>query len=140
MRLMHQNVISSLKTKMGKNYKCGDAASRRLSEVIEWNSATCIMKEKDRYRRMVAVCRVKQQDLNKQHIMEGLVLEYQRYSNDYVEVGNETRNRNVGMCQEEFIKPSVWRKGKRLGTGKSARSRNCLIKRNSSVREKIFRI
>ena len=76
MRSMHQNVIGYLKTKMGKNYQCGDAASRRLSEMIEWNSAACIMKEKDRYRRMVAVYRVKQQDLNKQHIMEGLVLEY----------------------------------------------------------------
>ena len=120
------------KDKIGNSYRCGNAATRRLSKAIGWNSATCEVRDKDRYRRLVAVCKVKEQDLNRQLVMEGLALAYRRYSRDYVEAEKEARKRNVGMWQGEFVKPWDWRKGKRLATGKPATSGNCLIKGNIS--------
>ena len=82
-----------------------NTATRRLSKAIGWNSATCEVRDKDRYGRLVAVCKVKEQDLNRQLVMEGLALAYRRYSRDYVEAEKEARKRNVGMWQKEFVKP-----------------------------------
>ena len=120
------------KDKIGNSYRCGNAATRRLSKAIGWNSATCEVRDKDRYGRLVAVCKVKEQDLNRQLVMEGLALAYRRYSRDYVEAEKEARKRNVGMWQGEFVKPWDWRKRKRLATNKPATSGNCLIKGNIS--------
>jgi len=128
------------KDKIGNSYRCGNAATRRLSKAIGWNSATCEVRDKDRYGRLVAVCKVKEQDLNRQLVMEGLALAYRRYSRDYVEAEKEARKRNVGMWQGEFVKPWDWRKGKRLATDKPATSGNCLIKGNISNSGKIYHI
>jgi len=67
------------KDKIGNSYRCGNAATRRLSKAIGWNSATCEVRDTDRYGRLVAVCKVKEQDLNRQLVMEGLALAYRRY-------------------------------------------------------------
>jgi endonuclease YncB( thermonuclease family) len=128
------------KDKKGKSYGCGDAATRRLSKIIGWNSATCKVKDKDRYGRLVAVCSVKELDLNRQLVKEGLALAYLQYSHDYVGAEKEARKNNVGLWQGEFVKPWGWRKGKRLATDKPASSENCLIKGNIGSSGKIYHI
>jgi len=58
----------------------------------------------------------------------------------HVEAEKKACTRNVGIWPGEFIKFWNWLKGKRLYTGKAARSENCLIKGNISVRGKIYHI
>ena len=68
----------------------------------------------DRYGRAIAVCSIKQKDINEQLVEEGLALAYRQYSKDYVLAEKIARRAKKGLWQGHFIKPWDWRKGKRL--------------------------
>lgn len=118
----------------GKSYRCGTSATLALARRIGNRSVSCDERDKDRYGRVVAVCRAGGEDLNGWLVSEGLALAYQRYSTDYVGQERAAREARRGLWRGEFVKPWQWRKGKRMAGEKAADAApgTCRIKWNIS--------
>lgn len=97
----------------GTNYNCGQRASRTLSNKIGGSAVSCERKDIDRYGRIVAVCRIGDEDLNGWLVYEGHAVAYTRYSFRYVpeEVGARLAGR--GIWAGTFTTPENWRHGRR---------------------------
>ena len=75
---------------------------------------TCREKDRDRYRRIVAVCYLGPKDLNAFMVSEGWALAYRRYSMDYVDDEEAAKSERKGIWRGEFVPPWKWRNMMRL--------------------------
>ncbi len=123
----------------GELWICGGLARLRLEERISQRRVVCVEKDRDRYGRIVAVCRAGGKDLNAWMVSEGWALAYRRYSEAYVDEEAGAKAARVGVWRGDFVPPWDWRRGKRLppiaaqDTRRSAANRgNCHIKGNVS--------
>ena len=64
----------------------------------------------DRYKRLIAICYVGNQDINAEMVRQGWALAYSRYSKDYVDDENAARIARKGLWQGEFVPPWEWRR------------------------------
>ena len=121
-----------------KSYRCGTSATLALARRIGNRSVSCEERDRDRYGRVVAVCRAGGEDLNGWLVSEGLALAYRRYSADYVGHEQAARDARRGLWRGEFVKPWQWRKGKRMAGEKTAGAApgSCRIKGNISRKGK----
>lgn len=62
----------------GKAYRCGQRAALALSDKIGRRAVSCEPRDKDRYGRVVAICRAGSTDLNAWLVTEGLAITYRR--------------------------------------------------------------
>jgi endonuclease YncB( thermonuclease family) len=99
--------------KDGKQYRCGQQAALALSEKIGRASIRCEQRDIDRYKRIVAVCRLNDIDLNSWMVRQGYAVAYRRYSMDYVTVEEVARSERRGVWAGEFTLPWLWRRGQR---------------------------
>lgn len=117
----------------GKTWRCGQRAALALSEKIRSHVLTCDPRDRDRYGRIVAVCRAGGEDLNAWLVAEGWALAYRAYSQDYAPQEASAQSARRGVWAGEFVKPWEYRRGVRL---KAAANDNepgqCLIKGNIS--------
>jgi len=97
----------------GREWRCGHEATNALTEIIADRSVSCNRRDKDRYGRIVAVCRAGSIDLNAWMVEEGWAVAYRRYSMDYVQDEGEARGRKAGLWRGEFAMPWDWRRRKR---------------------------
>lgn len=81
----------------GSQWLCGQAATRRLSELAEGRDVRCRQTDRDHYGRVVAVCEVKGMDLGEVLVTEGLAWAYRYYSIDYVAAEDSARQRALGI-------------------------------------------
>ena len=81
--------------------------------MVGQNDVFCEQKDADRYGRIVAVCRVKDIDLNATMVREGWALAYRRYSKDYIDEENVAKSGKLGIWRGSFSAPWIWRKSKR---------------------------
>ena len=51
------------KDKNEQNYRCGRAATQRLTELIGRRALTCEIRDRDRYGRWCAICSISEQDI-----------------------------------------------------------------------------
>ena len=97
----------------------------------------------DRYKRVVAICRLGHVDLNSWMVRQGWAIAYRQYSRDYLEEESNARSANVGIWAGRFIEPSKWRRGERLSykiTSESAGA-SCQIKGNINRKgERIYHV
>ena len=100
----------------GKLWLCGGLAKLRLKERISGRRVVCGEKDRDRYKRVVAVCRVDGEDLNAWMVSEGWAIAYRRYSQDYVDEEAAAKAAGLGLWRGDFVPPWDWRRGKRLTT------------------------
>ena len=121
-----------------QDYRCGKAATQRLTSLIGRHIVTCEIRDTDHYGRLVAVCSVKEQDINRRLVREGLALAYRKYSSAYLKAEDEERKSGAGLWQGKFIKPWDWRQGNRLEASNAERSGRCLIKGNIGNNGKIY--
>jgi len=70
------------RTSKGEEQLCGVLAKQVLEKLIRDQDVTCKGDTRDRYRRLIAVCFVGNQDLNAEMVREGWALAYRRYSKD----------------------------------------------------------
>jgi len=117
-----------------KSYRCGENATLALSRVIGSSAVQCEQRDIDRYRRIVAVCRVGKINLNRWMVRHGWAVAYRRYSLDYLDEEKLAKSSKSGLWAGRFIAPSRWRRGARLPTVrvKSSERRSCHIKGNIS--------
>lgn len=107
----------------GETYRCGQEAANRLAAMIDMSggAATCTPHGRpDRYRRAVAVCTVGEWgdyvgerpvvELNAQMVVEGLALDYPRYSaGAYARLQADAQAHHRGVWAAEFQRPWEWR-------------------------------
>ena len=98
----------------GELWICGGLARLRLEERIFGRTVACEKKDRDRYGRIVAVCRADGEDLNAWMVSEGWALAYRQYSQAYVDEEARAKAARLGIWRGEFVPPWDWRRGKRL--------------------------
>jgi len=87
----------------GVSWKCGDASTRRLADLIDGKRITCEARDRDAYGRIIGVCFKDDIDLNALLVREGLAWAYVRFSEDYLPEEQEARAANIGIWQAETI-------------------------------------
>lgn len=102
----------------GKDWPCGRRAAEELQKFIGQNVVTCTERDRDRYKRIVAVCRLgtKGSDLSGYMVTAGYALAYRRYSMDYVGGEDFARQKGIGMWMGTFQPPWEFRAAKRNGS------------------------
>ena len=116
----------------GKTWACGEAATRALRERIAGRPVACEERDRDRYGRIVAVCRVAGADVNAWMVEQGWAVAYRKYSMDYVSQEVAAKAARRGLWRGEFVQPSRWRRGERLEAAAVSGAGDCSIKGNIS--------
>ena len=135
-------------TASGRAYRCGQAATDAFARMVAGASVACVVRDTDRYGRLVAVCHRSGADLNAWMVSEGHALAYRRYSRDYVAHENAARTRRLDVWQGRFDAPWDWRRAQGGGSlSSSSRSTepsqrgDCAIKGNvSRSGERIYHV
>ena len=94
----------------GVSWPCGKEATTALKKIISMNKIECLGKNKDRYKRLIAVCYFQKININAYMVKEGWALAYRRYSKDYVDQEREAKDNLRGIWSGDFIPPWDWRK------------------------------
>jgi endonuclease YncB( thermonuclease family) len=94
----------------GISYACGQMAALALSDKIGRRTVFCEARDVDRYKRVVAVCKLSGVDLNAWLVSEGLAVAYRRFSTDYVSQEAAARQAKRGIWAGGFTEPSEWRR------------------------------
>ena len=120
-------------------WSCGEQATRALAGRIDGRSVACEERDRDRYGRIVAVCRHGGQDVNAWLVREGWAIAYRHYSTAYVGEEAAAKAAQRGVWRGKFVPPWDWRRGDRLDTATrdaprvAARNQGaCTIKGNIS--------
>ncbi|MEP9396680.1 thermonuclease family protein [Mesorhizobium sp. KR2-14] len=96
----------------GKKYRCGQKASFALAGFLEGRQpTTCIEVDRDRYRRVVAVCTAGGVDIAEWMVKQGHALDWPEYSNGaYASAQEAARGGKRGMWAGSFALPWEWRR------------------------------
>ena len=117
----------------GQRWRCGRSATRALRSHIAGRPVVCAERDRDRYGRIVAVCRVGGEDINAWMVSQGMAVAYTKYSRAYVGQQRSAKAARRGLWRGDFVAPWDWRRGKRLAaTAPAARAGDCRIKGNIS--------
>ena len=114
----------------GRTWPCGRDATDALRRRIADRVVDCEERDRDRYGRIVAVCRVDGADVNAWLAGEGWALAYRRYSANYVPQEAAAKAAGLGIWRGDFVLPWDWRRGIRLQDDQAETSRECRIKGN----------
>jgi endonuclease YncB( thermonuclease family) len=90
-------------------WTCGIEARNELSQHIADRAVHCTPTGVDVYRRVLADCRLNDEDLNAWMVRQGWALAFVRYSKAYVLDEASARNAQRGMWAGAFIAPWDWR-------------------------------
>ena len=93
----------------GTPWRCGQEASFALADRIERSTVRCDSRDVDRYRRVVAVCFIGSEDLNRWMVANGWAVAYRRYTRDYVSDEERAREAELGIWSGRFTMPWDWR-------------------------------
>jgi endonuclease YncB( thermonuclease family) len=93
----------------GSHWACGIDARDRLVAHIAGRDIECLSHGIDAYRRMLAICYLAGEDLNRWLVQQGWALAYAKYSSAYRQVEEEARKSQRGLWQGAFIAPWDWR-------------------------------
>lgn len=96
----------------GLEWNCGKEAAAALLEKVGNRELDCRERSRDRYGRVVAVCFLDGEDINRWMVREGWALAYREYSRVYVPQEDEAREAKRGIWVSEFAPPWEWRREK----------------------------
>ena len=80
-----------------REWPAGSLATTRLQALTAGRPIVCQEKDRDRYGRIVAICRANGEDLAAIMVREGLAWAFTRFSVEYVDEQEEARRANRGM-------------------------------------------
>lgn len=126
--LKHNNTIYRLwgidapetKQDCADGWPAGRLATTRLQALIRGRTVMCEEKDRDRYGRTVAICRVAGEDLGATMVREGMAWAFVRYSRDYVRQEAAARAEGLGVHAHDCMFPWEWRTRNRGGTGRNS--------------------
>jgi len=88
------------------DYPCGRLARQALQQMIAGNGISCKGSDRDRYGRLLAVCRVNDRNLNLLMVKTGWAVAY----GDYYREEREARRKKLGLWDGTFKEPRRWRR------------------------------
>jgi endonuclease YncB( thermonuclease family) len=94
----------------GEDIRCGQQAAFALAHKIGSAPISCEQKDRDRYGRVVAVCRLGALDLNAWMVEQGWAVAYRHYSSDYVSQEAKASLAKLGVWKTTFELPWEWRR------------------------------
>lgn len=100
-------------TRDGKPWQCGRDAALVLSGWVGTRTVECQERDRDRYRRIVALCRVGGVDVSAWLVENGWALAFRRYSGNYVANEDRARSAQRGIWVSQFQAPWDWRADRR---------------------------
>lgn len=89
----------------GKDWRCGQEATMRLRNFINKRPISCKGDKYDRYNRLLAICTVAGQDLNKWMVQEGWAVAFGSYRREERAASRAKR----GIWSSSFQRPRAWR-------------------------------
>ncbi|MER9316340.1 thermonuclease family protein [Mesorhizobium sp. M0659] len=97
---------------VGNKYRCGQKAALALDDFLKARRlASCIEVDRDRYKRMVAVCTAAGVDIGEWMVRQGWALDWKRYSAGfYARAQREAMAARRGIWSGSFTAPWEWRK------------------------------
>jgi endonuclease YncB( thermonuclease family) len=90
-------------------WPAGRLAATRLQALVQGRTITCEEKDRDRYGRVVAICRASGEDLGAIMVREGMAWAFVRYSRDYVSEEKAARVAMLGVHAHQCDLPWEWR-------------------------------
>lgn len=97
--------------KDGQVYECGRDSAAVMNELTRNRRIECENRGRDRYRRLVAVCRTVSGEINAAIVRRGWAVDWPRYSNGRYEVEqNAARADGLGIWAGRFEMPWEWRR------------------------------
>jgi len=102
--------IKQICEKDNTKIQCGVIAKSVLKNKIADKIPECIVKDKDRYQRLVAECFIGKESLSKFMVREGYAVAYVQYSKDFIEDEKYAKENKLGIWSMNFQIPSEYRK------------------------------
>jgi endonuclease YncB( thermonuclease family) len=97
----------------GSEWRCGQQSALELSAWIATSVVTCQQTAVDRYKRIVARCSVRGEDIARWAVSQGWALDYIQYSkSEYKAAQEQAKAAGVGMWRGTFVEPWIWRQKK----------------------------
>ncbi len=93
--------------------ECGILAQDVLKKKIGDKIPECIVKDKDRYQRLVAECFIGKESLSRFMVREGYAVAYTQYSKDFIDDEKYAKENKLGIWSMNFQLPSDYRKALR---------------------------
>ena len=90
--------------------QCGVIAKSVLQNKIADKIPECVVKDKDRYQRLVAECFIGKESLSRFMVREGYAVAYSQYSKDFIEDEKYAKENKLGIWSMNFQIPSEYRK------------------------------
>ncbi|MGB0505243.1 MAG: thermonuclease family protein [Pikeienuella sp.] len=125
----------------GREWACGRAATAFVQQMAADRAVLCEERARDRYGRIVAICRADGVDLGAALTRAGLAWAYLKYSDLYAPEENAARDAHVGVWNGSAIAPWEYRKAMRQPKAvevAATPSVGCDIKGNISANGRIF--
>ena len=97
----------------GNDWECGNAATKKLKELINNQTVRCTKEGQDKYGRTLGICFVGELDLQAEMVKSGMAVAYLRYSDRYEKEQNYAKKVKAGMWAGEFKQPEIWRRENR---------------------------
>ena len=91
-------------------WDCGKRATLFLFELINLKKIKCNAITKDQYDRWIAICYLKNLDINQYIVEKGWAIAYRYYSLDYVNAEESAKKNKKGIWKGTFIEPYLFRK------------------------------
>jgi endonuclease YncB( thermonuclease family) len=105
--------IKQICEKNNTKIQCGVIAKSVLKNKIADKIPECIVKDKDRYQRLVAECFIGKESLSRFMVREGYAVAYSQYSKDFIEDEKYAKENKLGIWSMNFQIPSEYRKSLR---------------------------
>ena len=105
--------IKQICEKDNTKIQCGVIAKSVLKNKIADKIPECIVKDKDRYQRLVAECFIGKESLSRFMVREGYAVAYSQYSKDFIEDEKYAKENELGIWSMNFQIPSEYRKSLR---------------------------
>jgi endonuclease YncB( thermonuclease family) len=102
--------IKQICEKDNTKIQCGVIAKSVLKNKIADKIPECIVKDKDRYQRLVAECFIGKESLSRFMVREGYAVAYSQYSKDFIEDEKYAKENKLGIWSMNFQIPSEYRK------------------------------
>ncbi|HEX6958766.1 MAG TPA: thermonuclease family protein [Ferrovibrio sp.] len=108
--------------KNGLPWLCGQEAAAYLRGLIGRHAVSCAVRGRDRYGRMVAVCRAGGLELNRAMVRAGMAWAYRHYARDYEDAELEAAIAKRGLWAEGVQAQPAWDWRRGRGKGRSGRN------------------
>lgn len=123
----------------GELVACGQAATRALRDLIGQESLACESVGTDKYGRMLGLCFLDGEDINRFMVESGNAWAYLKYSTKYVSAEADARASKIGIWQGETQPAWKYRKAQ-WQVAEVAAPAGCAIKGNMSKQGRIYHV